>query len=163
MTKPDKEHDEADRPDLAVGGNVSGQVGMVDNVIQIGSISGGQVVFNPPGSTPSPGGEAPTGPALPQELYTRLRTALLACGPFADDQAVAALFIQEGLSQWRYDIPEADSAGERVERVIAWLWPKETGGENGLVHFLRVLAGRYEPPAGCRQQLENIANELAQT
>lgn len=155
------------KPAVSIGGNVSGQVGTGENVIQIGGISGGQVLFNPqfggpPAPGPTPAGEAPAGPALPPDLYARLRATLPACGPFDDAQNFAALFVQEGLSQWRYDIPEADSTGERVERVIAWLFSREAAGENGLVILLRVLAGRYEEPAGCRQQLETLANDLAQ-
>ncbi len=162
MDAEEKDQKENEKPVVETGGDVSGQVAVGNNVVQIGNISGGMVSFQPFAASQPPAEDVGTGRALPRELYARLRSSLLACGPFDNEQRLAALFVQEGLSQWRYDIPEADSAGERVEQIIGWLWPKEAAGENGLVILLRVLAGRYEPPAGCRQQLETLENELQQ-
>ena len=97
-------------------------------------------------------------------LTTRIRKALLDCGPFASDEAVANLFqLAERLAPWRYSVPQASTPRNRVNAVVAYLnnrW--NTNGENGLVLLLQTLRDEYDGDI-CAQRLAALAQELEQS
>ncbi|MBN2391101.1 MAG: hypothetical protein JXR84_10265 [Anaerolineae bacterium] len=101
--------------------------------------------------------------SIPPDLYNRLHTTLLRCAPFASDQALAAVFVDERISQWAADLPEATSKGERVRAILKYLVDKRnTAGENALVLFLHVLYEPLAPTDALRQELAVLADELEQ-
>lgn len=105
------------------------------------------------------GDSGPTG--IPPYLYQRLRETLMRCGPFESHSALAAVFVDARISQWRPDIPEAENRAARVERVLGWLYPlHNTRGENALVLFLYVLSARHAPADTCHNDLLTLTAEL---
>jgi hypothetical protein len=50
MSKDDDEKEAGKDINISISGDVSGQLGAGDNVVQIGSVSGGKVVFGPEGT-----------------------------------------------------------------------------------------------------------------
>ena len=104
-------------------------------------------------------------PAATEEpLTSRIRKALLDCGPFANDAAVADLFqLAERLAPWRYSVPQASTPRNRVNAVVAYLnnrW--NTDGENGLVLLLKTLRDENDGDI-CAARLGALAQELEQT
>ena len=101
--------------------------------------------------------------SIPPDLSQRLHKTLLRCAPFASDQALAAVFVDERISQWAADLPEASSKGERVRATLKYLADKRnTRGENALVLFLHVLYEPLAPTDALRQELATLAAELEQ-
>lgn len=99
---------------------------------------------------------------LPGDLYGRLQTALLRCGPFDSDRTLRPLFVDARLSAWRDLLPEAGSRVTRVQAVIDELCQREnSAGENALALLLRVIAENTPPGDACRGQLAALAQEVA--
>ncbi|MBN2389132.1 MAG: hypothetical protein JXR84_00315 [Anaerolineae bacterium] len=99
---------------------------------------------------------------IPGDLYGRVQTALLRCGPFDSDRALRPLFVDARLSAWRNFLPEAGSRVERVQAVVDALSERENPtGDNALVLLLRVLAENTPPGDACRGQLATLAGEVA--
>jgi hypothetical protein len=104
---------------------------------------------------------AVTEPGIPSNLLKQLRSALLECGPFTSDQELKAIFIDERLSLWRNQIPQAQNSTERAERVIEFLYTRHNDKrENALGLFLRVLSERPDKGDACHQHLADLASEL---
>jgi len=100
---------------------------------------------------------------IPGDLYGRVQTALLRCGPFDSDRTLRPLFVDVRLSAWRDLLPEASSRVERARAVIDALSERENPiGENALVLLLRVLAENTPPGDACRGQLVALAGEVAE-
>ena len=97
---------------------------------------------------------------IPADLNKRLRQVLLHCGPFASQQELHAVFIDERIHLWQNHLPEAGTTMGRVEGVIDFLWQHHAAGENGLVLFLIVLGERLEPDDACWQELVSLAQAL---
>lgn len=98
---------------------------------------------------------------IPPNLNKQLRTVLLDCGPFATDQELKAIFVDERLSQWRNRIPQANNPTERVERAIEFLFTQHNNvGENALVLFVHALRDRHDKADACHQRLTDVASEL---
>jgi hypothetical protein len=99
---------------------------------------------------------------IPGDLYGRVQTALLRCGPFDSDRTLRPLFVDARLSAWRDLLPEASSRVERARAVIDALSERENpNGDNALVLLLRVLAENTPPGDACRGQLTLLAGEVA--
>lgn len=56
--------------------------------------------------------------SISPDLYHRLRTALLRCGPFNSDDTLKTVFIDERISPWRDEIPNAANPKDRVNKVV---------------------------------------------
>jgi hypothetical protein len=98
---------------------------------------------------------------IPSGLYRKLRSVLSECGPFATDQELTAIFIDERVRPWRNRLPQADSRIGRVERVIDFLHNQYNDvGESALVLLLRVLSERLDPGDACHHRLAKLADEL---
>ena len=104
----------------------------------------------------------PETPDISPELYRRLQTTLLRCGPFRSDNALSPLFVDSRISQWRDLLPARDNPQERVEAVMEKLLERHNApGDNALVLLLRVLRDRTSDGDACHAQLDALADELA--
>lgn len=100
-------------------------------------------------------------PGISSQLYGRLQTTLLRCGPFRSDNALSPLFVDSRISQWRDLLPSRDNAAERVQAVIEKLSERNTAqGENALVLLLEVLRDQTSPDDACFGQLDALVREL---
>lgn len=103
-------------------------------------------------------------PSLAPDLYLRLQTTLLKCGPFTTDHELGALFVDTRIIPWRNQLPQAVTPANRVRAVIdALYYQYSTSRENALVLLLRVLSDQAHIEDACRQQLAQLADELART
>jgi hypothetical protein len=101
---------------------------------------------------------------IPPEINQRLRTTLLHCGPFASDDRLRAVFVDQRISAWHDFLPSALSPIERAEATIHFLYNQFTSTqENALVLLLYVLHDRRNLGDRCREQLNNLATELTHT
>ena len=100
--------------------------------------------------------------AVSESLNSRLRSALLDCGPFSNNAELSAVFVDLRLQAWQSNLPQADSPMARVERVIDMLYGRyAASGENGLVLLLLVLKERVDFRDACHNRLGLLAAELA--
>lgn len=101
-------------------------------------------------------------PNISRELYQKLETTLLRCGPFRSDNALSPLFVDSRISQWRDLLPSRDNPKERVEAVMEKLSERHNAqGDNALVLLLRVIRDRTSTGDACHAQLDALADELA--
>ncbi len=99
---------------------------------------------------------------IPGDLYGRVQSALLRCGPFDSDRALRSLFVDARLSAWRDLLPEASNRVERARAVIDALSRRaNSAGENALALLLSVLAENTPPGDACREHLMALAQEIA--
>lgn len=99
---------------------------------------------------------------IPGELYGRVQSALLHCGPFDSDRVLHSLFVDARLSAWYNLLPEASSRVERAQAVIDALCRRANpAGENALVLLLRVLAENTPAGDACQEELLALAQEVA--
>jgi hypothetical protein len=99
---------------------------------------------------------------IPGDLYGRVQSALLRCGPFDSDRTLRPLFVDARLSAWRDLLPEAGSRVERAQAVIDALSQRANpAGDNALALLLRVLAENTQPGDACQGQLMALAQEVA--
>jgi hypothetical protein len=97
--------------------------------------------------------------SIPPYLYDELFYVLSACGPFATDRELRAIFADETLSPWRNRLPEVDNPYERVTGIIDLLHNQHNkSGENALVLFLRMLSEGFDPRNHCHQDLAYLTS-----
>ena len=102
-------------------------------------------------------------PGIPPDLLYRLRITLIQCGPFNNDQALHAVFVDSRVAAWRYRLRETASVDDRVDALIDGLYYQfNPMDENALVQFLRVLSECISEADACRNSLTNLAQELEQ-
>jgi Leucine-rich repeat (LRR) protein/GTPase SAR1 family protein len=95
-------------------------------------------------------------------LFGEVRVTLLSCEGFGSNQQLSAIFADPRLKTWQVTLPEANSAGERVDFVLDYLRDKENAhGENSLVLFLQVLSERSSAGDASRGRLEDLLQRLA--
>lgn len=100
--------------------------------------------------------------AIPVDLRQRLHRTLLACGPFATDSALHALFSDQRISPWRHQLPQTANAAERVEVITDFLGSRyDAQQRNALAMFLQVLTERVDERDACHHQLATLADEVA--
>jgi len=94
-------------------------------------------------------------------IYKRLRTTLLNCGPFASDSELKAAFIDARINPWRDRLPQAGNPASRVKATVDFLYNQysETQ-ENALVLLLRVLSDQSHSGDACHLELAELASEL---
>lgn len=99
--------------------------------------------------------------SLSPDLRKQLQETLLRCGPFDQDWQWQALFVDERISAWRNDIPQAKTPTQRVRAIIFYLLNQENkNGENGLVLFLDVLADEISSEVRCHIDLVELAEKV---
>jgi hypothetical protein len=80
---------------------------------------------------------------IPGELMSPMRKALLDCDEFQDQRQLRSLFDESKLIAFKYNLPEADNIGQRVDLAISYLYNKNLrSGENALVLLLQILSER---------------------
>lgn len=100
---------------------------------------------------------------IPPNLNKEIRQALLDCGPLDTPASLRAVFIDNRISIWQNDLPEANSKTERVDQVISFLYKKQNdAGENGLVLFMKVLRDGEDQKDACYHRLTALASRLEQ-
>jgi len=113
-------------------------------------------------------GEQPVADAasigIPPDLYRRLQQTLARSEALATDRTLRALFVDNRLSPWRNQLPQADSVKSRVQLVVDFLYTRERKetGDNALVLLLQALRDRSDPADAIHGTLEELAEELAQ-
>jgi two-component system NtrC family response regulator len=86
---------------------------------------------------------------------------LIACGPFTDDQALRALFVDARISPWRNQLSQSSTPISRVRMVIELLHDQYNDRqENALALFLQVLCDQTDSNTRCFGQLIQLADEL---
>lgn len=99
--------------------------------------------------------------ALPSEFRNRLLATLLHCAPFDNDRVIASYFLASQIQRWQYRIPEANTAQERANTLIDFLWwQRSPAGENGLSLFLQVILDRIDEDDICHQDLDQLIQQL---
>jgi len=99
---------------------------------------------------------------LTPDILARLRETLLRCGPFEADRQANPLFVDARLAPWRYAVPWAGSAEEKVAALIDKLSDqRDAQGGNALALFLRVLAEQKDAADQCHLDLARLADELS--
>jgi hypothetical protein len=99
---------------------------------------------------------------ISEQLLQRLRDTLLTCAPAGSDGDLQALFVDARLAPWRDLLPAASSRAARIDALIATLdRHRNTSGEPALLLLLHVLADRADPGDQCREDLRELARQLA--
>lgn len=102
--------------------------------------------------------------SIPPKLLKQARETLIDCGHFSSNQQVRQLFIDQRISHWRDEIPEAGTVIDRVNAFIDMMWRKyDKGGNNGLVLFLLVLSDNVHPTDACYQRIIYLGERLEQS
>ncbi len=98
---------------------------------------------------------------IPTDLYNRLQKTLLLCGPFANDSALSAIFVDSRISPWRHKLPQVNTPYERVRVVINFLYNQRNNSqENALVLLLQILSDQTNPSDSCHKNLAELADEV---
>lgn len=96
---------------------------------------------------------------IPEHLYRQLCITLLDCGPFDTDQELKVTFVDNRLSPWRNQLPQASNPTSRVESVVEFLQNQYNNKkENALVLLLCVLRDRVNSETACHHQLAELAD-----
>lgn len=99
---------------------------------------------------------------IPDQLNRELNEVLLTCGSFDNNDNVRVLFVNSRIHPWRNNLPDANSSGERIKKVIDYLYDKyNAGGENALVLFLQVLKDAINIDDACFCSLSVMIEKLS--
>ena len=100
-------------------------------------------------------------PGISPALYSRLRIGLLKYASLESDIALRSLFIDARIVPWRDDLPDANTAKQRVQALINFLYAQTNHqGDNALILFLRVLSEQHNRETACHHDLSELAAEL---
>ncbi|MEJ5310499.1 MAG: hypothetical protein WHX52_12050 [Anaerolineae bacterium] len=98
------------------------------------------------------------------DLNRQLMATLRRCDAFASNAELRAVFVDERLSPWAYNVPEGESTAGRVQATIAFLYDKANAqGQNALVLLLQVLQDRYDPDDAYYGELGALIGRLSAT
>jgi hypothetical protein len=99
--------------------------------------------------------------SISSNLYKQLRTTLLDCGPFANNDLLRSIFVDARIHCWRDRLPRARTAFELVDLTISFLLEQTNAqNENALVLFLLVLRDQKSPEEACYRRLAVLAKHL---
>jgi hypothetical protein len=97
-------------------------------------------------------------------LLTKLRKTLLECGPFSGYSTLLAVFTDERIAPWRFQVSDGNNPAERVDGFVRdFLDKKNNKKQSVLVLFLQVLHDRAIEQDECYQRLDDLAVEVAAT
>lgn len=100
-------------------------------------------------------------PSITPNIYSRLETVLLKCGPFSNNDSLRAIFIDSRISAWRTDLYETNNRTERVRLTIEYLCQQYNDkGENALLLLLQVISEHTSVGDACHQELIQLSDEL---
>jgi AAA-like domain len=100
-------------------------------------------------------------PGIPEELTNQLRESLLKCEEFQSNANLQSLFVNQSISPWKANCPEANDLSSRVDTVINYLVDKHSDTqENALVLLLKVLNQRKDKGDRQHQKLVDLVNNL---
>jgi hypothetical protein len=116
MSKEDEKKEEGKGINISISGDLSGQLGAGDNVVQIGSVTGGEVVFGPEKS------EAAGGESDEEEPHTRAEIEQLA----VLRKTLSTRFSESELRDLVFDLGldygnlPGDSKGDKARELVAY-------------------------------------------
>jgi hypothetical protein len=100
---------------------------------------------------------------LTQELYARLRTALLQCGEFDNHHSLRAVFVTTELSIYQNGLPQSNSKEDLVSQTIAYLLPLRLSDNRPVLPlFLAELWERRYVGDALRDELNGLHGDVAQ-
>jgi hypothetical protein len=100
-------------------------------------------------------------PGLSKELRDRCHNTLLKCNKFKSDSSVRSVFITKDLWPFRNDLPEGNSKGDRVAKILDYLLEQESKADTPvLVIFLRTLSSHYHPRNALLNRLQKLADDV---
>jgi WD40 repeat protein len=100
--------------------------------------------------------------SLNLELYKKCRRLLLQCSEFDDARSLESLFIINGLSTLRANLPFAHTKVDRVDKLIAYLLENEsTTHEPYLLAFLKTLQNRREDNDLVHEELGELVSSIS--
>ena len=116
MSKKDDKQEESKSTDITISGDVSGQIGAGDSVIQFGNVSGGKVVLGPEGvgAAGDDSGEPEPRPRAERERLAELRQTL--SQRFSEDE-LRDLVFDLGLD---YDNLPGDGKAGKARELVAY-------------------------------------------
>ncbi len=98
---------------------------------------------------------------MPSALMKDLQNTLIQCAEFGSPQELRAVFTNEALAPWRYDVPIAHTQRQLMNLTVANLVQRyNVNGENALTLFLQIMATRYQGDA-LEGQLRALADAVA--
>jgi hypothetical protein len=151
-------------PGAVIGGQGKVKAGNIfGGEVKAEHIAGRDIVFAGADEVSTKPGRRPPGTAagMAPDLYSRLRAALLDCGPFGSEGELRAVFVDQRISPWRNHLPAAGNPMQRVEAIISFLYNQySVAQENALVLLLKVLSEQNDPADVCQQRLAQLADEL---
>lgn len=99
---------------------------------------------------------------IPPQLRRQLRHTLLDCGPFASNDDLRHVFVDERIAPWANGLPQVNSKQRRVDAIIDYLIKQTRAdtGENVLLLFVHVIRESTHPQKGCYRKLSELAHAL---
>lgn len=102
--------------------------------------------------------------SIPTNLYARLKTILVKCSAFANDESLRSRFVDPRISVWSNQLPQATDIENRVNMVVACLYNKYNDSyDNALVLLLKVLRDEIHSGDSLHKELNDLINELEQS
>jgi hypothetical protein len=119
------------------------------------------ITWGPQGLYGSIDDTGPTTEGIPGSILLRLRDTLSRCDEFENNEKLAAVFIDDRISNWRYSVPQPTDLQTRVDALIGYLFDvRNSKGESGLVLFLYTLRDRKVSSGELEQQLTTLIADL---
>lgn len=98
---------------------------------------------------------------LPAPILQQVRQLLLTSTHFEQDSTLANLFVDSRIHGWGAQLPSGNSARERVDGLIRYLYPlQDTAGQNGLALFLHVYRDQLSQHDGRQIPLQQLIQWL---
>jgi len=139
---------------VSVGGNLTGNLIIGDNNTTT------QQQTNP--DTEKEAGNQNKLKALKKsELFGRTRELLLKTRFFRSNASLSALFSHPALKAWKYNVPEATTASQRVDLLLQELDTNTSDGRQGICVFIEVLLdGWIDKELEIYAEFETVFKEL---
>lgn len=98
---------------------------------------------------------------LPPKLIDRCINTLLKCREFKSDRHLRTIFLSGELANFRFDVPEAFSIKDRVDKCLDFLLSHHLGdGRPVLLPFLEALSKRYKRDDSLYTNLEELTHSF---
>ena len=119
------------------------------------------VTWGPQGLYGSIDDTGTTNEGIPGNILIRLRDTLSRCDEFESNEKLAAVFIDDRISNWRHSVPQSTDLQTRVDALIKYLFDvRNSKGKSGLVLFLYALRDRKVYSGELEQQLKELIADL---
>ncbi len=98
---------------------------------------------------------------LPGDFLNRLKVVFKKSSYFDEDRTLRGLFVDEKISNWQANIPNARSPGERTDQLVDALHDQYNNQhENVLLLFTHVLKEKISRDNSLHQELEQLIEEF---